>query len=109
MKKIFIFVCIFTLAISIIYFKPKNINKNQEKIEFVYEEMPISSYEIGFKMGREAALEQFNVNVKNEAENKVYSYSMAVENEEQEQERSNGYVDGYHKTLDSFSCPRQEK
>jgi hypothetical protein len=66
-----------------------------------------SAYERGQEAGREAALRQFGVPI-TEAPVKIYSYTTtngAHENGEEKEEESRGYVDGYHRALDTIYCP----
>lgn len=83
----------------------------EEKI--LTDDMESKAYNIGYKNGQYAMYRQMNMQINDE--NKVEEYT-SLENSDEiksEEEKKKideiiqkGYVDGYHRASESFSCPR---
>jgi hypothetical protein len=67
----------------------------------------VSAYERGQEEGRAAALQQFGINTPQPP--RAYKYvsntDTPAQAENNPEEESRGYVDGYHRALDTIYCP----
>lgn len=77
----------------------------------ISDDLQSKAYNIGYKNGQRAMYVQMNMQVNDEE--KVVEYTTLEESIKSEEEKKKideiiqkGYVDGYHRASESFSCPR---
>lgn len=95
-------------ALTILYSPKKSkIEVSVPKPEVLFKSAE-SPYEYGFQKGYCALLMQYGENV---ARPKMAIYTSSEhesEHENESEEMARGYVDGYHRACESFSCPRKD-
>ena len=90
-------------------FSKESFQKTEENVEKIplIETIDIEkrAYEFGFNKGQNALYMQIGKAEK--IKDKQTEYTVLIEeNEETKEIQQKGYVDGYHKASESFSCPR---
>lgn len=81
-------------------------NIEEEKLEVTFSEDVETDYQIGFKEGFSAFINQTQTYIPSPSGAVVSYSSYKVEDEESQEQKTRGYIDGYHRATSLVHCPR---